>query len=267
MKLNVLSVAKRLRRSGAIITVAVAGMLLLTQCFVKRPSMTSGVVDKVALMGTIVNFQQPLGINAPIAISRSQFKNMSAEINELMSSYVDTLHHAVVANLASQLGCEVFYGKELQSLPQYDKVRETYERADALTSDDENFPEVFVSSGDFNFIITESNPSDASGFNGMKTLNKEEAGETVRNLCSDLGVKYLAYAHFILSGYKMNLLTSNSAQLIYGLSLYNEAGELVASDADMQFQDIKEGQPEVFQFLLDQFIGKAEIVELKAARK
>ena len=63
MKLNVLSVAKRLRRSGAIITVAVAGMLLLTQCFVKRPSMTSGVVDKVALMCTIVNFQQPLGIN------------------------------------------------------------------------------------------------------------------------------------------------------------------------------------------------------------
>ena len=65
----------------------------------------------------------------------------------------------------------------------------------------------------------------------------------------------------------MNLLTSNSAQLIYGLSLYNEAGELVASAVDMQFQDIKEGQPEVFQFLLDQFIGKAEIVELKAARK
>ncbi len=266
MKCNLSSVRRRSGRFGVITSVAVLSMLLLTQCFVKRPSMTTGVVDRVALMGTLVNFQQPVGINVPAGISRSQFKNMSAEINELMSSYVDTLHQAVAVNLKTQLGCEVLYGRELQSLPQYAKIRETYERADALTSDDENFPQVFVSSGDFNFLITESNSGDATGFNGMSTLNKDEARQAIMNLCSDLGVKYLAYAHFLLSGYKMNLLTSNSANLTYGLSLYNQDGDLVATSIDIQYQDIKEGHPEIFQFMLDQYLNKSELLVLTTAK-
>lgn len=266
MKCNLSSVRKRLEHFGVITSVSVVAMLLLTQCFVKRPAMTTGVVDRVALMGTMINFQQPVGINAPAGIARSQFKNMSAEINELMSSYVDTLHQAIAANLKTQLGCEVLYGKELQSLPQYEKIRENYERADALTSDDEHFPQVFISSGDFNFLITESNSGDATGFNGMSLLRGDEARQAIMNLCSELGVRYLAYAHFQLSGYKMNLFMSNSANMTYGLSLYNQDGDLVATSVDYQYQDIKEGQPEVFQFMLDQFLNKSEQLVLTTAK-
>jgi hypothetical protein len=220
MKLNPFFIAMRFRRFGVIITIAVLSMLLLTQCFVQRPSMTTGVVDRVALMGTLVSFQQPAGINVPAGISRSQFKNMSAEINQLMASYADTLHKSVATNLATQLGCEVVLGKELQSLSQYGDLRESYERADALTSDDEHFPQVYVSSGDFNFVVTESDGGDATGFGGMKTLKPDELKQTVANLCSDLGIKYLAYAHFRLSGYKMDLITPNTAVMWYGLSLF-----------------------------------------------
>jgi len=265
MNRNVLLVAKRFSRSATIFTVALFSMLLFTQC-AKRPSMTTGVVDRVVLMGTMVNFQQPLGINIPTGISRSQFKNMSAEINQLMASYVDTLHHAVAANLRTQLGCEVIYGKELQALPVYGEVRESYERADALMSVDEHFPQVYISSGDFNFIITESNASDASGFNGMKTLKPDELKQTVANLCSEMNVKYLATAHFILSGYKMNLVMSNYAEIFYGFDLFNQDGDRIATSFIKPELPIKEGQPEVFQMLLDQFLANSEQLDIKALK-
>lgn len=266
MKLNLLSFAKRLRRFGVILSVTVFCMLFLTQCFVKRPSMTTGVVDRVALMGTLVSFQQPVGINVPAGISRSHFKNMSAEINQLMASYVDTLHSSVVANLATQLGCDVVYGNDLQSMSQYADLRESYERADALMCVDEHFPQVYISSGDFNFVVTESNGGDATGFNGMKTLKQDELKQTVANLCSDLNIKYLAYAHFRLSGYKMDLITPNTAVIWYGLSLFNQDGDLIASGVASQQGRIKEGQPEVFQILLDQYLGTSETILLTASR-
>lgn len=259
-------VAKRLRRLATIFTVSLLSMILFTQCFATRPAMTTGVVDRVVLMGTLVDFQQPGGINVPAGISRSQFKNMSAEINELMSSYTDTLHQAVAANLRTQLGCEVLYGKELQSLPQYDQLRDTYERADGMTSDNEHFPEAFVSAGDFNFVITEYNGGDPTGFNGMKTLNQDELKQTVANMCSDLNIKYLAYAHFILSGYKMDLITPNTATIIYSVSLFNQDGDLVAAGSSMQAGKIKEGQPEVFQALLEQYLATAEAIQLKTTK-
>ncbi|HPJ60877.1 MAG TPA: hypothetical protein PLV06_14715 [Bacteroidales bacterium] len=266
MKLNLANVTKRLKRSGVIITVALASMLLQTQCFVQRPAMTTGVVDRVALMGTLVSFQQPTGINVPAGIARSHYKNMSVEINQLMASYADTLHKAVAANLSTQLGCEVVYGTELQSLPQFADLRESYERADALMSVDEHFPQVYISSGDFNFIVTESNGGDATGLNGMKTLKPDEVKQTVMSLCSELNIKYLAYAHFRLSGYKMDLVTPNTAILWYGVNLYNHEGELIASGVAMKEGRIREGQPEVFQSLLDQYLLISETVQLKTAK-
>lgn len=265
MNRNVQVVAKRLRRYAAVLTVALASMLLFTQC-TKLPSMTTGVVDRVVLMGTVVNFQQPYGINVPAGISRSQFKNMSAEINQLMANYVDTLHHAVAANLRTQLGCEVIYGKELQALPVYAGIRESYERADALMSVDDHFPQVYISSGDFNFAITESNASDVSGFNGMKFLKPDEVKQTVANLCEEFNIKYLAYAHFRLTGYKYNLVSPNTALIYYGLNLYNQYGDLIATSVARQEGVIREGQPEVFQILLDQYLGSSHMIEIKVAK-
>lgn len=262
MNRNVLVVAQRFRRYATVLTVAFIPMLLFTQC-AKRPSMTTGVVDRVALMGTLVSFKLPSGINVPVGISRSQFKNMSAEINQLMANYVDTLHHAVASNLRTQLGCEVIYGKELQSLPVYGEVRESYERADALISVDDHFPQVYISSGDFNFIMTES---DATGIVGMKFLKPDEAKQTVANLCEDLNIKYLAYAHFAISGYKLNLVTPNTAVIWYGLNLYNQDGDMIASSVAMQEGTIKEGQPEVVQMLLDQYLGRAEQLEITVSK-
>lgn len=266
MNRNVLLVAKRFRCSATIFTISLFSMLLLTQCFAKRPSMTTGVVDRVVLMGTLASFQQQAGVNAPAGIARAQFRGMAPEINEIMSSYVDTLHHAVAANLRTQLGCEVIYGKELQSLPKYGELRESYERADALISVDEHFPEVYISSGDFNFIVTESNPGVVVGFGGMVTLKPDEIKQTVSDICSELNVKYLAYAHFRFTGYKMYLVAPNEAIIYYGLSIYNQDGDLIAASAGREGAAIKDGQPEVFQMLLDQYLAKSEQLEIKASK-
>jgi hypothetical protein len=266
MKLNLLSVAKRLRRYGVIFSLAVFSMLFLTQCFVKRPSMTTGVVDRVALMGTLVSFQEQGGIGAAEAICRTQLRNVSTELNELMASYPDTLNHAAAANLRTQLGCEVIYGKELQSLPQYEKIMETYGRPDALTSADEHFPNVYISSGDFNFLVTGSDVNYITIFNGLPMLKGDEARQTISNICSELDVKYLAYAHFVLTGYKMYLITPINAMIYCRVNLYNQDGDLIGIAYKPYESPFSEGQAELFQFMLDQYIDNAESIEFRAQK-
>jgi hypothetical protein len=228
--------------------------------------MTTGVVDRVALMGTLVSFQEQGGIGAAEVISRTQMRNISAELNELMLTYPDTLNHAAASNLRTQLGCEVIYGKELQAMPQFEKIRDSYERADALTSADEHFPNVYISTGDFNFFVTGSDAGNFTVFNGLSTLKGDEAGQTIKNLCSDLGVKYLALAHFVLHGYKMYLVTPINAYLYCRVNLYDHEGNLIGIAYKYYENNFQEGQADVFQFMLDQYIDNAESIEFTAKK-
>lgn len=228
--------------------------------------MTTGMVDRVALVGTLVSFQEQGGIGAVPAICRTQFRNVATELNDLMASYPDTLNQAAAANLRTQLGCEVIYGKELQALPQFEKVSDMYGRPDALTSADNNFPTVYISSGDFNFIVTRSDVSNATIFTGLPTLKGDEARQTIKNLCSELNVKYLAYAHFVLTGYKMYLITPTNAMIYVRINLYNQDGNLIGIAYKPYESPFKEGQADIFQFMLDQYIDNAESIEFRAQK-
>jgi hypothetical protein len=241
-------------------------MVLLAQCAVKRPSLSTGVVDKVALIATTVNFQQPYGISGPAGIARSQFRKRADEINSIMSNNVDSLHRAVALNLKTQLGCEVLYGEELHNLTGYNDLRKKFNRADALTKEDEKFPEVVISPGDFNFLIAETKGGVLSGGRTV-LLSPAELKETIKNLCLELNVKHIAVAQFVLTGIRTSLIFPTDTYLNYTLNLYNHNGDCIATSANTErtVELLEIDLSGSFRTMIKSYLNKAELIELKSA--
>jgi hypothetical protein len=240
-------------------------MGLLSQCAVTRPSMSTGIVDKVALMATIVNFQQPTGINGPTGIARSQFKNRATDINQIMSNNVDSLHRAVAQNLRKQLGCEVLTGEELHALPKYNELKTKLNNSDALIKEDEKFPEVLISSGDINFMIKETKGGPLNGGRAVP-VTPEELRETIKKLCIELNVKHIAFAEFVFTGSRTGLIFPTNTFLIYTLNLYNQNGELIAygQNTESTVELLEIDLTGSFRTMIKSFIEKSEIIELKS---
>jgi len=260
---NLLFVKRSLYYIRTIVILALI-IVLLPQCAVKRPPLSTGVVDKVALIATTVNFQQQLGISGPAAVARGQFNKRAIEINSLMSNYADTFHFAVASNLKNQLGCEVLFGKELHALPQYNELRKKYERAEALNKEDENFPEVLISSGDFNFIIAQTK---VGPMNGGKTvfLDPDELKVTIPNLCQELNVKHIAVAQFVFTGFRTSLILPTDTYLNYTLYLYNQYGNLIAlsSNNERTVKLLEIDLTGSFRDMVKAYLGKSELIELQ----
>ncbi len=212
-----------------IVVLPVIFLVSFTACAVKMPAMTAGTIDKFALMSTTVNFVTQTGIGGPAIAARTQFNNRSEEINNLMTYFVDSLHQAVADNLKTQLGCEVLYGNELHAIPGYSVLKKEYERADALNKEDEHFPEVVISSGDFNFFVAETKKGIIAHGGETTPIAPEELQAAIPDICKELGVQYVGVAEFVLSGYKDVIFLAPTTYVIYRFLLYDHFGELIAS--------------------------------------
>jgi hypothetical protein len=235
----------------------------LSQCATKKVLLSSGIVNKVVLLQTTVNFQQPTGISGPAAIARSQFKNHADVINGIMSFYIDTLRSAVVSNLKSKLGCDVLYGKALQALNQSGEIRKKYEFPDALIKEDDNFPEVVISSGDFNSMITGTKTGVLSG--GFTVgLSSDQLKTTIINLCKDLNARNVAFADFVLSGYKSDIITPTSTSFSYTMLLFNQDGDLIAGSnyVERSGKFMHNDPGETFKGLIASYLQKSELIEI-----
>jgi hypothetical protein len=240
-------------------------LIMLPQCAVKRPSMSTGIVDKVALISTTVNFQQPVGISGPAGIARVQFKNRANEINDLMLHYKDTLHQAVAKNLKTQLGCEVLYGEELHALPKYNELKKKYGNEDVLIKEDENFPEVLISTDDFNFVISETKSGIMFGGAAIP-LKSEELKDVIINLCQELNVKHIAFAQFVLTGFRTGLILPTDVYFSYMFKLYNQEGELIANSINTEktVKILEIDLTESFREMMRAYLYKSEMIELKS---
>jgi hypothetical protein len=240
-------------------------LTFLPQCAVKRPSLSTGIVDKVALLATTVNFQQPYGISGPAGIARGQFKNRAAEINQIMSNNVDSLHRAVARNLKTQLGCDVLYGQELHALPNYNNLKDSFNKPDALIKEDDKFPEVLISSGDINFMIesTKGGP-----LNGGRTIpvTAPELKETIKKLCAELNVKHIAFAEFVLTGVRTGLILPTDTYLNYVLQLYNQDGDCIATsyDTERTVEILEIDLTGSFRTMVKSFLDRSDLIELKS---
>lgn len=243
-------------------------VLLITGCAIKKPltNMGNGIVDEVALLSTTVNFVQQTGVNSPAGVSRGQFRKKAAEINMIMSSLVDTLHNAVAQNIKSQLGCKVLYGKELHELSRYQELRKKYELLDRLHKEDADFPEVFISSGDFNFIIDQTKCGVLAG--GMTfNLKPKVIKETLTNLCRDLNVKYIAVPQFNLTGLKLDLVSPTNTYFNYSLTIYNQNGDCIATSTNTEKTDKIFGKNDLtssFRDLIKAYLSKSKSIEIKS---
>lgn len=244
-------------------------VILLSGCALKKPltNMGSGTVDEVALLSTTVNFVQQTGINGPAGVSRGQFRKRADEINSIMSSLIDTLHNAVAVNIKTQLGCKVLCGKDLHDLSQFQELRKKYELTDRLHKEDADFPEVFISSGDFNFIIEQTKSGVLSG--GMTfNLKPKVLKETIINLCRDLNVKYIAVPQFILTGFKFDLVSPTNTYFKYNLIIYNQNGDCIATSANTEKTDKLFGKNDLtgsFRDLVKAYLNKSKSIEIKSA--
>jgi hypothetical protein len=244
-------------------------VVLLSGCVIKKPStnMGSGTVDEIALLSTTVNFVQQTGVNGPAGVSRGQFRKRADEINSIMSGLVDTLHNAVALNIKTQLGCKVLYGKELHNLPHYQELRTKYELTDRLHKEDADFPEVFISSGDFNFIIEQTKCGVL--FGGMTfNLKPKVLKETLMNLCRDLNVKYISVPQFILTGFKLDLVSPTNTYFNYSLAIYNQNGDCIATSANAEKTDKLFGKNDLtgsFRDLVKAYLDKSKSIEIKSA--
>jgi hypothetical protein len=240
--------------------------VILQGCSVKKPLMSTGIVNKVALISTTLNCQVPTGIAAYQAIARTQFKNQAAEINAIMSNYVDTLHQAVASNLKTQLGCEVLYGRELHTLPQYSEISKKYELSAALNKEDEKFPEVLISSGDNNFIIEETKSNLYWG-GGTFLLKPVELKATIINLCRELNIDHIAFAQFIFNGYRTDIIFPTNTNFIYYLYLYNKEGDCIATsyNAEKTSKLLENDIPSSLSNMIKTYLNKSEMIGLKSA--
>lgn len=259
------SVNGRYFKSARLVLILAFFMVLLSNCAVKRPSLSTGIVDKVALIATTVNFQQPYGISAPAGIARTQFKNRAEEINLIMSNNVDSLHRAVVQNLKTQLGCEVLYGQELHALPNYNDLKEKFNKPDALIKDDEKFPEVLISSGDFNFMIEETK---GGPLNGGRTVpvTAPELKETIKKLCTEFNVKHIAFAEFVFTGVRTGLILPTDTYINYVLNLYNQDGDCIATsyNTERTVEILEIDLTGSFRAMVKSFLDKSDLIELKS---
>ncbi len=242
--------------------------LTLPQCAVKKVLMTSGTIDKIALLSTTVNFQQQAGISGPAAVARGQFNNRAEEINTIMSQYVDTLHNAVASNIKNQLGSQVLYGKELHDLPQYSELKKKYEIVDALNKEDDHFPEVLISTGDFNFYISETKSGPMHG-GYVVTLKADELKNTIIDLCKDLNVNYIAVAQFVLTGFKATILAATDTHFIYTLLIYNQDGDIIAQSGNFEstVKFFKNDLIGSFSTMIETYLQKSDLIELVAVKK
>lgn len=250
------------------IVILVLLIILLPGCAIKRPlmNMSNGIVDEVALLSTTVNFVQQAGVNGPAGVSRGQFRKKAEEINSIMSSFVDTLHNAVALNIKTQLGCKVLYGKELHNLPRYQELRKKYELTDRLHKEDAEFPEVFISSGDFNSLIEQTKCGIL--FGGMTfNLKPKVLKEMIMNLCRDLNVKYIAVPQFNLTGFKLDLVSPTNTYFNYSLIIYNQNGDCIATSANSEKTDKFFGKNDLtgsFRDLVKGYLNKSKSIEIKS---
>ncbi len=221
---------------------------------------------KFALLSTTVNFVQQTGINGPAGVSRGQFRKRADEINTIMAGYVDSLHNAIALNLKNQLGCKVLYGKELHDLPNYQELRKKYELTDRLHKEDSEFPEVFISSEDFNFIIEQTKSGVQFGgmaFNSTPKVLKEK----ITNLCRDLNVKYIAVPQFVLTGFKTDIVSPTNTYFRYNLIIYNQNGDRIATSGDVEKTDMLFGKNDLtgsFSDLVKAYLDKSKSIEIKS---
>jgi hypothetical protein len=251
------------RHHGRLTVISIVLLTLLPQCAVKRPAMTTGIVDKVALLSTTINFTQQAGISGPAAVARGQFNNRADEINSLMSYYIDSLHHAVAGNLRTQLGCEVLYGEELHALPGFNDLKERFERAEALNKEDEHFPEVIISSGDFNFIIADTKSGVMAGGSTV-FLTQDEMKTVIPALCEGLGIQHVAVAEFVLTGFKQSIFFAPDTYVRYTLYLYNHLGELIATSYNNE-TTVKIFETDLtnsFRSMIISYLDKSELIGL-----
>ena len=243
-------------------------VVLFSGCAIKKPlmNMGNGIVDEVALLSTTINFAQQTGINGPAGVSRGQFRKKAEEINSIMSRFVDTLHNAVAFNIKTQLGCKVLYGKELHNLPHYQELRNKYELTDRLNKEDADFPEVFISFGDFNSLIEQTKCGIL--FGGMTfNLKPKVLKETLMNLCHDLNVKYIAVPQFNLTGFKQDLFSSTNTYFNYSLIIYNQNGDRIATSANIEKTDKLFGKNDLtgtFRDLIKAYLNKSKSLEIKS---
>jgi hypothetical protein len=264
---NLLFMKRDLNDTSPII-VLVLLVVLLSGCAIKKPlmNMGNGIIDEVALLSTTINFVQQTGVNGPAGVSRGQFRKRADEINSIMSSLVDTLHNAIAINIKTQLGCKVLYGKELHNLPQYQELKKKYELADRLHKEDADFPEVFISSGDFNSLIEQTKCGIL--FGGMIfNLKPKVLKETLMNLCRDLNVKYIAVPQFILTGFKLDLMSPTNTYFNYSLTIYNQNGDCIATSANTEKTDKLFGKNDLtgsFRDLVKAYLNKSKSIEIKS---
>ncbi len=256
------------RRQGKLAVISFVLLTLLPQCAVKRPAMTTGIIDKVALMSTTVNFVKQGGVSGPAAVARGQFNNRAEEINSLMTYFVDSLHQAVVRNLRTQLGCEVVFGEELHALPNYSALKEQYERVEALHKEDEHFPEVVISQGDFNFSIAETKGGVINGGRAI-SITPEEFQTIIPDICDKLGIQYIAIAEFVLTGIKDFIMFAPDLYVRYNFYLYNHSGELIATSFhnETTIKIIETDMTGSFENMIRAYLSKSEIIEFSPVTK
>ena len=243
-------------------------VFILTGCAIKRPvvNVEKGSVDEIALMSTTFNFILPGGISGPAAIARGQFRNRAEEINKIMSGFIDSLHNAVASNLKVQLGCKVFYGKDLHVLPQYKVVREKYELPDRLHKEDADFREVYISSEDFNFMIDQTRCGVLNGGTDV-WIKPDLLKQTINNICRDLNIKYLALAQFNFTGFKTDIISPTNTYFNYYLRIYNQNGDFIAQSMNSEETSKVLGVNDIngsFMKFIQSYLEKSKSIEIRS---
>ncbi len=226
--------------------------VLLSSCSLNKVFYSSKKVDKldkVAIITTVIEFAPATG-GIYSGMMNDKISSVSEELNILLKDYATFYRDSLGIFLSKNFNCEVLYGKSLQSNPGFEKLKTEFNFPNALATDKEIFPFMFLSSGD---IIPFKSFEAFLRLKPDTSLLKNEK-RTIQELCKVLDVNYIAVSYTAIVAVSGSALMRGTLSMVTCIRVFDKDGDyIVWGNKYAQGRAISAGKIEKYPAFMDIF--------------
>ncbi len=172
-------------------TILISGCISM-QIITDTPFIKTNTVKKIAIIEVMVG--KPIQAIFPLidaGIFNQKMNKISDQIMDIERKKASLYRDALATQMEKKFGCEIIYGKKLQELPNYEILRKDLENKNALLTENDNFPAVFLADGEFNAFSFEKGKVNTYFSKNLSTSTA--AIELCKNL--DVDAVAISYTH------------------------------------------------------------------------
>jgi hypothetical protein len=231
-------------------------LLLLCSCTamkveIPRPFLKSESIKKIALIEVMIGKPvQPILPLLDAAMFNAKMDKISDQVFDAERKKLNNYRETLAFHMKKKFNCEIIYGKELQTLTNFEELKKKVEKKRALNTESNLFPVVLLSDGDFNPFSFENG--------AVNSFFREELPATkayVSEICKQLEVDAIAinFSYLDLRGVTSFGISTN-ARLNTDLYIFHKDGRWVGhGKAYSQVMKITGREVGEYQIILDEY--------------